>query len=367
MMTSKECNNRRKVSFESTQTVSPTALDVESNDHAEEKPVRPLSAYNLFFRLERDRLLSLTCNSQIAPQDLVITAHDVASISVLRRYARGEKRQHRKTHGRMGFSELTRIISSKWKIIPADTKQLFEERAIQEKRKYNKQMKLWKGTLKNTKNENNGKVNLLVDTTCVQPKKGAPFLNDKVTICEHHPNKPWIKQQASSPSHNKIHDINISDCLTYRQHDDTCDWSSQIPHQALEDEVDYSDDVLDYLNEFGRSSRATFPESAYAAQSLRLQNTNRMRAGDLFTFSQPNPINTASFVASHDIPIGYLNKSARNYEMSSAVLRSVEKCNRAYREVELFLNSSEDSFGPPSDIIPAENVFDDYYDFDLSF
>ena len=88
-------------------------------------PKRPLSAYNIFFRSERQALLG----------EEVTKAHD------LKRQA---KRKHRKTHGKIGFAEMARRISSKWKSMDSEQKETFERQAANEKKKYLKALEEWK-------------------------------------------------------------------------------------------------------------------------------------------------------------------------------------------------------------------------------
>jgi len=92
-------------------------------------PKRALSAYNLFFHFERDRILR-NCS------DLPVTAEEVAAVAV-RHHARfltkKGPRPHRKSHGKIGFAELARTISARWKGLDPKTKAIFEDRARVEK------------------------------------------------------------------------------------------------------------------------------------------------------------------------------------------------------------------------------------------
>lgn len=80
------------------------------------KPNRPLSAYNLYFKKERGIMLG-----------------DAAELGDAEP---GKKRVHRKTHGKIGFAEMARLIGQKWKQLSDEEKKPFEEIAKKEKEKY---------------------------------------------------------------------------------------------------------------------------------------------------------------------------------------------------------------------------------------
>jgi hypothetical protein len=88
-------------------------------------PKRPLSAYNIFFREERQEILG----EEVA-REFEITDQS--------------KRKHRKTHGKVGFADMARMISLKWKDLSDDRKQPFIERAEKEKQKYLEEVEEWK-------------------------------------------------------------------------------------------------------------------------------------------------------------------------------------------------------------------------------
>ena len=68
-----------------------------------DKPKRPLSAYNLFFHHERKHLLD---RLPVRPQG-----------------------KPRRSHGKMGFVQMVRLMGKKWKALGSETKSVFEAMA----------------------------------------------------------------------------------------------------------------------------------------------------------------------------------------------------------------------------------------------
>lgn len=85
-----------------------------------DKPKRPLSAYNLFFQHERNRIVG----DSPAGAD-------------------GTKRKHRKSHGKIGFESLAKTIANKWKTLDKASKRPFEQQAKREKAIYAKKLQAW--------------------------------------------------------------------------------------------------------------------------------------------------------------------------------------------------------------------------------
>jgi hypothetical protein len=99
-------------------------------------PIGPLSAYNLFFQLERERLLSGETG-----EIRVFTPEDVSNMVIM--HANKPKRPHRKTHGKIGFADLARTIAGRWKTLDKTGRMVFEERARLEKARYRVKVADW--------------------------------------------------------------------------------------------------------------------------------------------------------------------------------------------------------------------------------
>jgi hypothetical protein len=94
-----------------------------------DKPKRPLSAYNLFFQAERAIMLG-----------------DAAAVADKEKKKPNKKRVHRKSHGKIGFAEMARVIGSKWKSAKDEDKKSFEGRAEKERKRYEVELEAWKET-----------------------------------------------------------------------------------------------------------------------------------------------------------------------------------------------------------------------------
>jgi HMG (high mobility group) box len=143
-------------------------------------PKRPMSSYNLFFQLERERLIN-------DMPDKVYTESDVnriAAICKLKEIYSGQqqqKRKHRKTHGKISFATLARVTANKWKELPEEQKQPFIQRAIIEKQKYQNAVEAWsKSKMKDTQMEpskDKVQMELSKDTLAESNSTGNPIAN----------------------------------------------------------------------------------------------------------------------------------------------------------------------------------------------
>ena len=119
------------------------------------KPQRPLTAYHIFFQIEREYIIQTTAgpNPKDDPEKkLLCNVPDRYAATKLRPdwYAgpgKRQKRKHRKSHGKIGFFELSSLISTRWATLEQshpDIKKFVHEIAERELDEYKQEMEQWK-------------------------------------------------------------------------------------------------------------------------------------------------------------------------------------------------------------------------------
>lgn len=96
-----------------------------------DKPKRPLSAYNIFFKEERKRILeSIPSANPEQPKD----------------QADGEKRGSKKKktpHGKIGFENLAKAIGQRWQELEPDKAEYYKAKAAEDMKRYKDQMEVF--------------------------------------------------------------------------------------------------------------------------------------------------------------------------------------------------------------------------------
>jgi hypothetical protein len=109
------------------------AADSEEHDKKirkkpKDQPKRPLSAYNIFFKEERNRIL-----------DALPATNNNDETTNGTNTAGGRKRKH-KPHGKIGFESLAKVVGQRWQDLTADQVEHYKEKAEADKYRYKKEM-----------------------------------------------------------------------------------------------------------------------------------------------------------------------------------------------------------------------------------
>ncbi|KAL3826546.1 hypothetical protein ACHAXA_003610 [Cyclostephanos tholiformis] len=172
------------------------------------KPMRPLTAYHIFFQIERELIIQ-TSEGEIANKsslDNKVYLDDVPqrykNIRLLPDWYAGpgkrKKRKHRKQHGKIGFLELSRVISARWAeldVIDPETKAFVQKIAQTEIDEYYRDMKRYKELTK-------GMLPMMSNLTAgpaAVPKRSAEKRSSYVMSNSEDISSEMQPQQASCP------------------------------------------------------------------------------------------------------------------------------------------------------------------------
>ncbi|KAL3790270.1 hypothetical protein ACHAWO_001345 [Cyclotella atomus] len=147
----------------------------KDEDDPNKKPPRPYTEYNIFFQLERERMLmdlekdnqikelgyvkeeEIVYNQPSDENDVLPRPPRFAHLTLLPKWydskhrlaeskKNKEKRKHRKTHGLVGFLDLTRRIAKEWSEAEEDVKSYCKRVALRQLGYYKDELKVWKKT-----------------------------------------------------------------------------------------------------------------------------------------------------------------------------------------------------------------------------
>ena len=114
------------------------------------QPIRPLSAYNFFFSEERERFLweleqeeGNECPPSLVPKDESFEDKKERLMNLHLNKDRMTRRRHRKTHGKVSFTDLSKIIGKRWRELPEEKKQIYRDISAADLERYQKALKAY--------------------------------------------------------------------------------------------------------------------------------------------------------------------------------------------------------------------------------
>ena len=176
-----------------------------SKEKEKGRPKRPLSAYNLFFKEERQAMLS-----QIPDKPKDDMQHP----------RRSKKNPNRsKPHGKVSFESMAKIIGAKWQNCPSDRKKQYQRLAEADGARYKAEMEVWKSRQAAAMTEQH---NLLAQQ--VDPKIMEEYIQQQSEAAEQQQHARNIGGGSSTHNkgrsrHRKSSGNSLSDTLSEEEED----------------------------------------------------------------------------------------------------------------------------------------------------
>jgi len=232
------------------------------------KPKRPLTAYHLFLQLEREYIIQSEIEGDVPIDHDKVYIEDVPqrykNIKISQDWymksGQRAKRKHRKSHGKIGFLELSRIIAVRWKQLSTtdqETLQFVQRIAKRELKTYFEEMNEYKKVMKDiemtkssedspitSENFNGNSQSVHPTSSYTYPPAPATGLENDTNLSKHNreePSQSEFENQAPKKKRKLLHQrtISISDISDIDLEVDMGDddilslWKSVNPGQAF--------------------------------------------------------------------------------------------------------------------------------------
>jgi hypothetical protein len=141
-----------------------------------DKPKRPACAYNLFFYLERERVL------RGEKDPIQYTTDDAVRAAVAQKLEK-PKRKHVKTHGQIAFVDLSKMIATRWKSLDRKDREVFDKQASLIHAEYTIRLAQWKKKNKsNKRNDIKSPVDLSAEEKNSNTMLLSPFQREYICV-----------------------------------------------------------------------------------------------------------------------------------------------------------------------------------------
>mmetsp|Transcript_4077 Transcript_4077/g.5339 ORF Transcript_4077/g.5339 Transcript_4077/m.5339 type:complete len:368 (-) Transcript_4077:217-1320(-) len=119
-----------------------------------DKPKRPLSAYNIFFKEERKRILESIPSKGEEGDDASKEEESEENVEIDEKT--GKKKRKKTPHGKIGFENLAKIIGQRWQELKEDKIAYYKDLAAQDMKRYKEQMEIFLTKQEAEKKKKNG-------------------------------------------------------------------------------------------------------------------------------------------------------------------------------------------------------------------